>query len=173
VSVNEATPRRESASGSPAQFSLAAVFYAVTAVAIFYGAWRWFGPPSLWTALPVVLFVVACTVARRGDSPDAPLTLIAIAWCVTLYEVVDSQTSCFASIGPLRPADIRECLFACYGSGIALPLFLTVPALHMTWKHCRRRPSRTAVFVIACAVVAFVDVTTSTILVCLIVNSIY
>ncbi len=156
------------------QFSVVTALCLVTAVAILCALTRWEGGFPYGAVLPGILFVAACYFARWERPPELAWGFFAIAWTVALIGVVTSQIRCFGveSVEPLSGVGISEfaarcqaCLFQEYVSGVALPLFLSLPAAYLAIKASRGTRSYARKWMIACAIIGLADVTALTILI--------
>jgi hypothetical protein len=148
------------------QFSVATALCVITAVSILCVVARWERGIPYGAILPGVLFVASCYVGRRVESPEMAWGLFAIAWMVTLVGIVHSQIHCFGLIsGVMIASNIQRCLLHEFGTGVVLPLFLSLPAVYLAIKASKGTRSYARKWMIACAVIGLVDVTVLTILV--------
>jgi hypothetical protein len=155
-STSNATPRF--------QFSIATAFCFITAVAILCFLGRLERTFPHWTLLPGTFLVAACWAARRRESPDLAWSLLAIAWLIASIQVVECLIECFSVLSGSPPAsELQRGFVIAYVSNVALPLFLSLPAVYFAIRGSHASRSYARKWIILCSIVAFVDVTVITI----------
>lgn len=146
------------------QFSIATAFCAITAIAILCALARWAGVFPSWTIVPGSLLVASCLVSRRCQSPDLAWGLFTIAWLIALIDVLNCLCRCFCSLGGPPPAsELQHGFVLAYVSGLAIPFFLSLPAIPLAIKASRGIRSLGRKWIIVCSVVGLADVTVLTV----------
>ena len=139
------------------QFTLSTAFWGLTAIAILCAVARWERAFPYWTVVPAAVLVFACVIARRSRLPDLAWGLISIAWLITLIDVTNSLIESFG--GPPRAHEMQTRFWHAYGSAVALPAFLTFPAVYWAAKASVGSSSRARKWLIAGPMIAFADST--------------
>ena len=104
----------------------------ITAVAILCFVGRLEGAFPYRTLPSAALLVLACLAARRRKSPDLAWSLFAIGWLIAIVNVVHCLFECFNVLGGLpRAAELQRDFMVAYVSNLALPLFLSLPAVQL------------------------------------------
>ena len=155
--TSKATPRF--------QFSIATAFCVVTTIAILCLLAVWTGIFPYWTILPGLFFGAACFVARSRISPDLAWGLLGIAWFTALLYTASGLEQCFNCIsGKPRAFDLQYGFFLAYGPVLALPFFVSLPAIYLSMKASKGTRSHARKWLISCWIVGLVDVTVLTVL---------
>jgi hypothetical protein len=89
--------------------------------------------------------------------------LFAIAWLIALTDTTKEIMDCFAGWGPPRGRELQEAIFRTYRSGVALPLFLSLPTAFLAARIPRTAACSGCKLVMACPVIAFANITTAVI----------
>jgi len=142
------------------QFSIAAAFCVVTSVAILCALARWERGIPYWAFPPAVLFVLSCLAASARKTADLVWSLFTVAWLVALIDAVDATIDSFGILGgPPKAWEMQARFVYAYVSRTALPLFLSVPSIHLGRKNSAGSFSAGTKWLIGCAIVGFADVT--------------
>ena len=142
------------------QFTLSTAFWGLTAIAILCAVARWERAFPYWTVVPAAILVLACVIARRNRLPDLAWGLISIAWLITLIDVTNSLIKSFGILGGPPPAhEMQTRFWHAYGAAVALPAFLTFPAVYWAAKASVGSSSRARKWLIAGPMIALADST--------------
>lgn len=146
------------------QFSILTAFYVITAIAVLCFLGRWEGVFPYWTIVPGFFFVASCLVSRYRRSPDLAWGLFAIAWLISLIAVVNSLTRCFNVFDGLpSESELQHGFVLAYVSGLAIPLFLSLPAISLAIRASKGVRSYSRKWIIMCSMIGLADVTVLTI----------
>lgn len=146
------------------QFSITTAFCVITAIAIICNIARWEQAFPYWTILPGIFFVAFCFVARWYKLPELAWGLFTIAWLVALIDVVDCLIRSFQVIDGSPPVSVlQHGYLLAYGSTLALPFFLSLPAVYLAIKVSKGSRSYARKWIIVCSIVGLIDVTLLTV----------
>lgn len=146
------------------QFSILTAFFVITAIAILCVLARWQGVFPYWTIIPGLFFVASCFVSRYRQSSDLAWGLFTIAWLIALIDVIDLHICSFRFLsGPPSESELQHGFILAYVSGLALPFFLSLPAISLAIKASRGIRSCGRKWIIIGSIVGLADVTVLTI----------